>query len=199
MEAELHRPRRPEVGVLQPAAARTTTSASCPCSTARSRQRCSTRARLTFVDGNFYKKDMNNFGPTAGFDWDLTKDGRTARRGGYSLTFVNEDTMTVAAPRRRQRRSEHRRHAQQPVTRSRTACRCRRRRRSCPNGRSRPDGARTQRPCSGGSIPTSSRRTSIRSASASSASCPGRWPSRRAMSARSVGKSGAAPTSTRSS
>ena len=51
---------------------------------------------LTFVDGNFYKKDMNNFGPTAGFAWDLTKDGRTALRGGYSLTFVNEDTMTVA-------------------------------------------------------------------------------------------------------
>jgi hypothetical protein len=51
---------------------------------------------LTFVDGEFYKKDLNNFGPTAGFAWDLTKDGRTAIRGGYSLTFVNEDTMTVA-------------------------------------------------------------------------------------------------------
>jgi hypothetical protein len=53
-------------------------------------------ARLTFVNGEFYKKDLNNFGPTAGFAWDLTKDGRTALRGGYSLTFVNEDTMTVA-------------------------------------------------------------------------------------------------------
>jgi hypothetical protein len=51
---------------------------------------------VTFVNGEFYNKDLNNFGPTAGFAWDLTKDGRTALRGGYSLTFVNEDTMTVA-------------------------------------------------------------------------------------------------------
>ena len=53
-------------------------------------------ARLTFVNGSLYNKDVNNFGPTAGFAWDLTKDGRTALRGGYSLTFVNEDTITVA-------------------------------------------------------------------------------------------------------
>ena len=51
--------------------------------------------RVTFVNGEFYKKDLNNFGPTAGFAWDVTKDGRTAVRGGYSLTFVNEDTATV--------------------------------------------------------------------------------------------------------
>jgi hypothetical protein len=28
--------------------------------------------RITFVNGAFYKKDLNNFGPTAGFAWDLT-------------------------------------------------------------------------------------------------------------------------------
>jgi hypothetical protein len=50
---------------------------------------------VTFVDGDFYKKDLNNFGPTVGFAWDLTKDGKTAVRGGYSLTFVNEETVTV--------------------------------------------------------------------------------------------------------
>ena len=50
---------------------------------------------ITFVNGDFYKKDLNNFGPTAGFAWDLTKDGKTAVRGGYSLTFVNEETVTV--------------------------------------------------------------------------------------------------------
>ncbi len=44
---------------------------------------------------DFYKKDLNNFGPTIGFAWDLTKDGKTAVRGGYSLTFVNEETVTV--------------------------------------------------------------------------------------------------------
>jgi hypothetical protein len=51
---------------------------------------------VTFVDGDFYKKDLNNFGPTIGFAWDVFKDGRTAVRGGYSLTFVNEETATVA-------------------------------------------------------------------------------------------------------
>jgi hypothetical protein len=51
--------------------------------------------RITFVDGDFYNKDLNNFGPTAGFNWDLTRDGKTALRGGYSLTFVNEESVTV--------------------------------------------------------------------------------------------------------
>lgn len=53
-------------------------------------------ASLAFVDGDFYNKDLNNIGPTAGFAWDVFKDGRTAIRGGYSLTFVNEETVTVA-------------------------------------------------------------------------------------------------------
>jgi len=51
---------------------------------------------VTFVNGGFYKKDRNNFGPTVGFAWDPFRDGRTSVRGGYSLTFVNEETMTVA-------------------------------------------------------------------------------------------------------
>src|SRR5687767_7341402 len=51
--------------------------------------------RVGFVNGHMYKKDLNNFGPTVGFAWDLTKDGRTAVRGGYSLSFVNEETVTV--------------------------------------------------------------------------------------------------------
>jgi hypothetical protein len=52
-------------------------------------------ATVSFVDGDFYKKDLNNFGPTVGFNWDPTSDGKTAVRGGYSLTFVNEETVTV--------------------------------------------------------------------------------------------------------
>ena len=52
-------------------------------------------ATVTFADGGFYKKDINNFGPTLGFAWDPFKDGRTAVRGGYSLAFVNEETITV--------------------------------------------------------------------------------------------------------
>jgi hypothetical protein len=54
-------------------------------------------ATITFVNGGMWKKDINNFGPTAGFAWDVFKDGTTAVRGGYSLTFVNEEGVTVAA------------------------------------------------------------------------------------------------------
>ncbi len=50
---------------------------------------------LTFAEGEFWNKDLNNFGPTIGFAWDLTNDGKTAVRGGYSLTFVNEEAVTV--------------------------------------------------------------------------------------------------------
>ena len=52
--------------------------------------------RVTFVDGGFYGQDLDNFGPSVGVAWDPFRDGRTAVRGGYSLTFVNEETMTVA-------------------------------------------------------------------------------------------------------
>lgn len=52
--------------------------------------------RVTFVNGGFYNKDLNNLGPTVGFAWDPFKDGRTAVRGGYSLAFVNEETISVA-------------------------------------------------------------------------------------------------------
>lgn len=51
---------------------------------------------VSFLDGAYYNKDLNNFGPTIGFAWDVTKDGKTAVRGGYSLGFVNEETVTVA-------------------------------------------------------------------------------------------------------
>ena len=96
LEAELHRPRRAEVGVLQPAARRQQPRVPARSERPRPRQvMLDPATTVTFVNGDFYKKDLNNFGPTAGFAWDLTKDGKTAVRGGYSLTFVNEETVTV--------------------------------------------------------------------------------------------------------
>jgi hypothetical protein len=53
-------------------------------------------ATITFVNGGLYKPDRNNFGPTVGFAWDVFKDGRTSVRGGYSLSFVNEEGVTVS-------------------------------------------------------------------------------------------------------
>jgi hypothetical protein len=52
--------------------------------------------RVSFVNGGFYHKDLDNFGPSLGVAWDPFKDGRTAVRGGYSLAFVNEETISVA-------------------------------------------------------------------------------------------------------
>jgi len=51
--------------------------------------------RVTFVDGGFYEPDRDNFGPSVGFAWDPFSTGRTSVRGGYALTFVNEETFTV--------------------------------------------------------------------------------------------------------
>jgi hypothetical protein len=52
-------------------------------------------ATVSFSDGDMWKKDLNNFGPAVGVNWDPFKDGRTSIRAGYSLTFVNEESVTV--------------------------------------------------------------------------------------------------------
>ena len=73
-------------------------------------------ASVTFVDGHMFNKDLNNFGPNAGFAWDVTKDGKTAVRGGYSLTFVNEDQATLSrAASRGNAGLEYARSSHQPV------------------------------------------------------------------------------------
>ncbi|HUQ49365.1 MAG TPA: carboxypeptidase-like regulatory domain-containing protein, partial [Terriglobales bacterium] len=50
---------------------------------------------VDFVKGDFYSKDLNNFGPSFGFAWDPFSNGKTSLRGGYTLTFVNDETATV--------------------------------------------------------------------------------------------------------
>ncbi len=53
-------------------------------------------ATIGFVNGGMWNPNKANFGPTVGFAWDVFKDGRTAVKGGYSLTYVNEEGVTVA-------------------------------------------------------------------------------------------------------
>ena len=48
------------------------------------------RGGLTFADGPIYSSDLDNFGPRAGFTYQLSQD--TVVRGGYGLTFLPADT-----------------------------------------------------------------------------------------------------------
>jgi len=50
---------------------------------------------VDFVNGGFYGRDLNNFGPTFGLAWDPFRDGKTSFRFGYTMAFVNEETVTV--------------------------------------------------------------------------------------------------------
>jgi hypothetical protein len=43
----------------------------------------------------FYNSDKNNFAPTFGFAWDPFGDGKTSIRGGYSLSYVNDNVVTT--------------------------------------------------------------------------------------------------------
>jgi hypothetical protein len=56
-------------------------------------------AVLDFAGGDtgrpYYKADTNNFAPNLGFAYDVFGDGRTAIRGGYSMSFINDDTITA--------------------------------------------------------------------------------------------------------
>jgi hypothetical protein len=44
----------------------------------------------------WYNKDLNNFAPNIGFAWDVLGNGKMAIRGGYSMNYVNDNTIRSA-------------------------------------------------------------------------------------------------------
>jgi hypothetical protein len=45
--------------------------------------------------GQLYNPDRNNFGPNIGLAWDVSGDGRTAVRLGYSVNYVNDEYLVA--------------------------------------------------------------------------------------------------------
>ena len=48
---------------------------------------------ITFIEGDLYKSDWNNFGPAIGVAWDPFKDGRTSVRGNFRVAFDRISTF----------------------------------------------------------------------------------------------------------
>jgi hypothetical protein len=44
---------------------------------------------------SIFNPDRNNFAPSIGFSWDPFKDGKTAIRGGYSISYVIDNNITT--------------------------------------------------------------------------------------------------------
>jgi Carboxypeptidase regulatory-like domain/TonB dependent receptor/TonB-dependent Receptor Plug Domain len=53
---------------------------------------------VSLADHSLYNRDMNNFGPRAGFAWDIFGKGRTVLRAGYSLGYDQPNFGAIHAP-----------------------------------------------------------------------------------------------------
>jgi Carboxypeptidase regulatory-like domain len=57
-------------------------------------------ASLDFAGGSvgrpWYKRSWNAFAPSIGFAWDVSGNGKTAIRGGYSVSYVNDQEIIAA-------------------------------------------------------------------------------------------------------
>jgi Carboxypeptidase regulatory-like domain/TonB-dependent Receptor Plug Domain len=58
------------------------------------------RGLITLGNGldRLYNRDLSDFGPRLGFAWDVFGNGKTAVRGGYSLTYDVANFGAIAAP-----------------------------------------------------------------------------------------------------
>ncbi len=48
---------------------------------------------LDFVDGYYFQPDKNNFAPNLGVAWDVFGDASTVVRGGFSVAFINDESV----------------------------------------------------------------------------------------------------------